>query len=129
MTYNKAYLQAIESKKDIEKFNLLVNFKKKYKEYRYLWHNQPKKCYEQSISSELLEHGYAPLSVDIETAAICDLACPFCYRESLATPDKIMSQALFENIVDQAVDMGVPSIKLNYRGEPLMHPKLYQMVE
>ena len=40
-----------------------------------------------------------------------------------------MSQNLFENIVDQAVDMGVPSIKLNYRGEPLMHPKLYKMIE
>ena len=129
MNHNKAYLNSLENDKNASPPELLVRFQKYYKEYRRLWTDQPKECYKQSVTSNLLDKGYRPLSIDIETAAVCDLACPFCYRESLATPDKTMNMELFKSIVDQAADLGVPSIKLNWRGEPLLHPKLYKMVE
>jgi len=130
MSYNKAYKFVTKINPSIDSSGLLYEFQNKYKNYRRRWHEQPKECINSlNFGSRLLESGNAPLCIDIETASVCDLACPFCYRESLATPDKIMSQNLFKNIVDQAVDMGVPSIKLNYRGEPLMHPKLYRMIE
>ena len=64
-----------------------------------------------------------PLCVDIETASICDLACPHCYREYLITPDKIMDEKLYKKIIDQISDLGIPSIKLNWRGEPLLNQK------
>ena len=57
-----------------------------------------------------------PLCVDIETASICDLGCPHCFRDYIMTPDKIMKQELFEKIIASVVRMEVPSIKLNWRG-------------
>ncbi len=128
MAHNKAYLSVLGRTK-VNPAELLSQFQESYTEYRNSWHNQPKECINNSSNSKPLKNNYIPLCIDIETASVCDLACPFCYRESLATPDKIMNLKLFKNIIDQAVDMGVPSIKLNYRGEPLMHPKLYRMVE
>ena len=64
-----------------------------------------------------------PLCVDIEVASICDLACPFCYREFVVTPDKIIDEKLCYNLIDQVADLGVPSMKFNWRGEPLLNPK------
>ncbi len=130
MTHNKAYQHVLEKDTGVDANELLNTFRNKYENYRHNWHAQPKECISNlNFGPELLKAGHYPLCIDIETAAICDLACPFCFRESLATPDKIISIKLFKKIVDQAVDMGVPSIKLNWRGEPLMHPKLYQMIE
>ena len=42
--------------------------------------------------SAFAEGGMQPLCVDIEVAAVCDLACPFCFRQYIATPDKIISE-------------------------------------
>ena len=39
-----------------------------------------------------------PLCLDIEIASICDLACGFCYREYLATPDKIIKPKIILQI-------------------------------
>ena len=129
MSDNKAYLNAIKSNNTTSPEEELIIFQKKYIAYRSSWYRQSQNCFDNAFyGPELLKHGYIPLCIDVETAAICDLACPFCYRESLATPDKIINEKLFKNIVDQAADMGVPSMKFNYRGEPLMHPKLHEMI-
>ena len=68
------------------------------------------------------------MCVDIEIAAICDLACPFCYRQYVATPDKIMDKKLAFKLIDQASEMNVPSMKFNWRGEPLLNPKIYDYI-
>ena len=131
MELNKAYLSNSNDDTDVSHLskNLLDVYKTRYLEYRRLWLDQPKECIEKGIyGQDMLEKGYAPLCIDIETASICDLACEFCYRESLATPDKIIDRNLFYQIVDQAVDMGVPSMKLNWRGEPLMNSRLPEMI-
>ena len=130
MSENKAYLHALSGHSSKDSVELLKSFKVRYAEYRRLWFDQSKECFSQEIFGPgLIDNGYTPLCIDIETASICDLACPFCYRESLATPDKIISEKLFRKIIDQASNIGVPSIKLNWRGEPLMHPKLPKMIE
>ena len=69
------------------------------------------------------------MSVDIEIAAICDLACPHCHREFLVTPDKIINFDLYKSIIDQAVKLNVPSVKLIWRGEPLLHPKVKELIQ
>ena len=71
----------------------------------------------------------APLCVDIEIASICDLACPYCFRSSVVTPDKVMPIEDYKRILDQVVELGCPSIKLNWRGEPLLNPKVYEMIK
>ena len=70
-----------------------------------------------------------PLSIDIETASVCDLACPHCSREYIITPDKIMDFDLYEKIIKEISKQNVPSIKLNWRGEPLLNPKIHELVD
>jgi MoaA/NifB/PqqE/SkfB family radical SAM enzyme len=129
MALNKAFLSIIKKNGKESHENLLDKYKLRYAEYRRLWNDQPEECIKKGIYGEdMLENNYVPLCIDIEVASICDLACPFCYRESLATPDKIIKRDLYFQIVDQAVEMGVPSLKLNWRGEPLMHNALPEMI-
>ena len=129
MHLNKAYL--------FNKFNddkknkiLLKNLKTKYLNYRNDWKNQPKRIILNKLSNkEIVSEKIFPLCVDIETAAVCDLACPHCYRQFVTTPDKIISEKLCYKIIDQAAEMKVPSIKFNWRGEPLLHPKLSDFIK
>ena len=70
-----------------------------------------------------------PLCVDIETASICDLACPHCFREYILTPDKIMDFEMYKRIIDEIILLDVPSIKLNWRGEPLLNSKIGEFIK
>jgi len=111
------------------KVNLLKKIKKDYIEYRENWINQPSKIIKQKISTDTYkDKKISPLCLDIETAAICDLACPFCFREFTATPDKIIDEKICYDLIDQAVALKIPSIKFNWRGEPLLHPKLPELI-
>ena len=118
MQFNKAYLFYLKENNinDIDK-KILNKYINSYKNYRNDWTNPIAR---KNISK--------PLSIDIETASICDLACPHCSREYIITPDKVMSEDLYKRIIQETVDMGVPSIKLNWRGEPLLNPKLSKMI-
>ena len=101
----------------------------RYRKYRRDWKAQPKNCINNKWSvEELKENKVLPLCVDIETAAICDLACPFCSRQYIATPDKLIDSDLCYEMIDQASSLGVPSIKFNLRGEPLLHPELPEFI-
>ena len=104
--------------------NALDYLKKEYVQYRKLWKYQP----EDNISKAKYLLDVPPLCVDIESAAICDLACPFCYRSFIATPDKIMDFDFGISLIDQISDLKVPSMKFNWRGEPLLHPKLEDLI-
>lgn len=126
MHLNKAYLSL--SKNTQNKEQLLSKLKKDYKIYRERWvnvHENYKNDQNFSSGNKLLP----PLSIDIETAAICDLACPHCSREYIITPDKIMKFELYKKIVDECVKLEVPSIKLNWRGEPLLNPKIDEFIK
>ena len=81
MTSNKAY-QYAKKKNNLDEKKLLKNFQDKYKKYRNEWANQPSECINNKyLGEDLKKHKRPPLCIDIETAAICDLACPFCFRE------------------------------------------------
>ena len=126
MHLNKAYLSL--SKNTQNKEQLLSKLKKDYKIYRERWvnvHENYKNDQNFSSGNKLLP----PLSIDIETAAICDLACPHCSREYIITPDKIMKFELYKKIVDECVKLEIPSIKLNWRGEPLLNPKIDEFIK
>tara|TARA_B100001027_G_scaffold215964_1_gene191089 strand:+ start:4522 stop:5856 length:1335 start_codon:yes stop_codon:yes gene_type:complete len=113
----KEYIKLNKVNEKNEYNNILNKFKNRYINYRNSW--------VKVLDNK--DRNY-PLSVDIEIAAICDLACPHCHREYLVTPDKIINEELYKNIVDQAVKIGVPSLKLIWRGEPLLHPKLKDLI-
>ena len=122
------YLKKNSNGKD---FNTLKKILiKQYLDYRNAWNNQPTiSIFKKLSSEEFKKNRIKPLCLDIETAAICDLACPFCFREYTATPDKIINEKVCYDLIDQAADMGIPSIKFNWRGEPLLHPKLPDFID
>lgn len=117
MQHNASYL--------INGSDNLQHYIQEFINYRREWKGQPKKIFENINYSSKTN----PLCVDIEVAAICDLACDFCFRETFATPDKIINDELCFNIIDQCAELRVPSIKFNWRGEPLMNPKLIDYIK
>ena len=126
MKANKAFTYFLEQKKNVSIPNSLNFFKERYLKYRINWTENAKSFYEKNkLSEEILP----PQCIDIETAAICDLACPHCFREHLITPDKIMSMKLYEKIMLQIKSLEIPSLKLNWRGEPLLNPNLIEMID
>jgi len=93
----------------------------RFREYRRQWYEYPLNF----IVGEF------PINLDIESTNACNLRCPFCavtfknwgpYRRGY------MELALFKRIIDEGVENGLCSVKLSLRGEPMLHPKLVEMV-
>lgn len=71
----------------------------------------------------------APLHVDIESTSICNMKCPMCYKFLMVKEQyRFIRYELFQSAVDECADMGVYSVRLSWRGEPLMHPRILDMV-
>lgn len=122
MMHNKAFLYHVKKNhietNSQEHLKLLENFRTRYINYRSDW-----------VNSLKVKNINRPLSIDVELASICDLACPHCSREYIVTPDKIMNMDLYKKIIDEISIMEVPSIKLNWRGEPLLHPNIFECID
>ncbi len=128
MNENKVFVFNKDKHKDQDVF--LNNLKQEYLNYRKNWDDQPAQAIKNKyLSKDLQKKSIGPLCLDIEVASICDLACPFCFREFEATPDKIIDEQLCYKLIDQAAEMKIPSIKFNWRGEPLLHPKLPEFIK
>ena len=130
MSKNLAYISFLNKNftKDADK-KILISFIDKYNDYRNKWLSQPKIVYNEGYKKYLEnKKKIFPLCVDIEIASICDLACPHCFREYIITPDKIMDEKLYYSIIDKISELGVPSVKLNWRGEPLLHPNINKLI-
>ena len=130
MPMNKAYVYSSVNKNKIESKKLLDQFNSDYIEYRKKWKNQPIAAFEKKLhGKKFKQKNFSPLCFDIEVASICDLACAFCYRQYVSTPDKIMKKELAFKLIDQASKMAIPSMKFNWRGEPLLNPRLPEIVD
>jgi len=111
------------------------SFLKKFIGYREAWNKQPQEIIDEFKKSNYenvnykLSNSYKPLCIDLELASICDLACPHCFREYLATPDKVMNIEFAKKIILDAVSNDIPSIKFNWRGEPLLNSNLGKLVK
>lgn len=115
---NKTYHEVVYST------NWEKNKSKEYFVYRQKWTEYPKNKYISEF----------PLHLDIETTNVCNLKCPMCPRTILLDKKEFSSQGYmsrdeYKNIIDQAVENGVYSIKLNYLGEPLLHKDVVWQVE
>ena len=130
MNKNKVfkYRKKLSNGKSDEDF--LEELKSRYLEYRENWRLQPKKSFKQKLYGKKFKDAKNnPLCIDIEVASVCDLACPHCYRQYISTPDKIMDPELAFKLIDQASELKVPSMKFNWRGEPLLNPKLPEIID
>jgi MoaA/NifB/PqqE/SkfB family radical SAM enzyme len=109
----------------------------RYQAYRREWDRR-------EAESDPADH---PVHVDLESVAVCDLRCGsseedpqgFCQiwtHEHIRTRGfdehtyqrGYMDPVLYGRLIQQCADLGVSSIKLNYRGEPSLHPRLVSFV-
>lgn len=75
--------------------------------------------------------GRFPVHVDLELAGKCQLACTMCpYGTGEWGTDRqgMMPYSLAVKALVQAQDGGASSVKLNFRGEPGLHPRLIDAV-
>jgi MoaA/NifB/PqqE/SkfB family radical SAM enzyme len=126
MSHNLAYKLSLENTTHLDDREHLEHLTSVYKLYRSLWRHQCE-IFTDDIKPNAT-NSLRLLCVDIETASICDLACPHCYRQYEATPDKVINFDLAISIIDQAAEMSVPSIKFNWRGEPLLNKDLPDLI-
>ncbi len=66
-----------------------------------------------------------PVDVSLELSSACNQACVYCYHAdpgNLPFDRKIMPMQTALTIIEQAAEIGVNSIKFNYRGESTLHP-------
>lgn len=66
-----------------------------------------------------------PVDVSLELVAACTNSCGYCYfgdRKNLPFKQGLMKPELAFKILDDAEQIGVNSLKFNYRGESTMHP-------
>lgn len=67
----------------------------------------------------------SPVDVSLELSSYCNNACNYCYhsdRKNLPFKKGFMSYELAEKVILEAEQLGVHSLKFNYRGEATMNP-------
>ncbi len=69
-----------------------------------------------------------PPTVYVELTDVCNLNCVMCDRDGMTRKSGFMSMELFKRIVDNAVEIKVPVLKLNRFGESMLHPRLMEMI-
>lgn len=73
-----------------------------------------------------------PLNLDLELSSTCNLRCSFCklgdpgYRRSHRV--RFMDTELAIRLIHEAAGIGIPAIKLNFRGESLLHPEFSKII-
>lgn len=71
-----------------------------------------------------------PIHIDLEFSSICNLKCPMCPQTILPKDQKqFIDIKLAKRIIDEAHDIGVMSVKLNWRGEATLHPQFTEIAE
>jgi len=91
-----------------------------YKEYRRCWIENPAQFVVRDF----------PMHLDIESTNRCNLRCTFCDKLPLLSKDQMgdMDMRLYRKILDEAAEGKLWGVKLSYRGEPLLHPHVAEMV-
>ena len=92
----------------------------RYREYRRRWMENPRNFVVEDF----------PIHLDIEPTNRCNLKCTFCDKLPYLRSDEFgfMDFKLFARIIDEGTQRYLCGLKLSYRGEPLLHPRLSDMV-
>lgn len=91
-----------------------------YKEYRRVWLENPKNFILRDF----------PVHLDIEATSKCNLKCTFCDKLPLLSREQLgnIDFNLYKRIIDEGKEHKLCGVKLSYRGEPLLHPNIAEMV-
>jgi len=67
----------------------------------------------------------SPVDVSLELSSVCNMSCGYCYhadQSKLPFTKGLMDKNMAKLIISEAADLGVSSLKFNYRGEATLHP-------
>lgn len=70
-----------------------------------------------------------PTCLYVETTNLCDAQCIICSHPLMERTKSIMDMKLYERIIDQAVEFGVPRAQLNATGEPLLDKHIFDRIK
>lgn len=75
-------------------------------------------------------YGYPlrPFGVLIETTNNCNFQCSFCARHRLIRKLGFMDFNLYKHIIDCLVKAKISTVRLQFFGEPLLHPQIVEMI-
>lgn len=71
---------------------------------------------------------FLPTVYFVEPTNECNLNCVICPNSKLCNNKLYMDFNLFKKLIDE-IGQSAKLIKLNYRGEPLLHPKICEMIQ
>jgi len=91
-----------------------------YLKYRRYWMELPEKFILRDF----------PMHLDIEASSMCNLRCTFCDKLPVLKKNQLgrMDIGLYRKIIDESAGYKLWGVKLSYRGEPLLHPGISDMV-
>lgn len=72
-----------------------------------------------------------PLHVDFEVSALCNMACPMCFRQHADYDPSafgLMDIDIYRKGIDECAAFGLYSIRLSWRGECTTHPQLPDII-
>lgn len=69
-----------------------------------------------------------PKRVVVEPTNACNLACAYCGNKDMLRPRTFLDMGLYERLLDEMVELGIPRITLHTIGEPTLHPRIGDMV-
>lgn len=69
-----------------------------------------------------------PKRVIVEPTNACNLKCAYCGNKDMLRPRTNLDIGLYEKLLDQMVELGIPRITLHTVGEPTLHPRIADMV-
>jgi len=98
---------------------------------RWLFDKSPQKIKRVSIKAVYLKKLLTlkgPRIIFIEPTNYCNYKCTICPITSMKRKKGFMNLDLFKKIVDEASNIGIKRINLQMYGEPLLHPKLLEMI-
>lgn len=88
-------------------------------------HKQYREAWEKGKQGMLPD---IPLNIDIELSTYCNMTCKMCPQSKIKKRN-FMDIHLAKKIIIEAEKIGVPSIKLNWRGESTLHPQFREICE
>ena len=79
------------------------------------------------------KEGNLMLMLDTETSNICNLNCPYCYRDEYSKKHVVLNNELSikqrKKLIDEAKQLGCKAIKIVGAGEPLADPQFFEQIE
>jgi len=75
--------------------------------------------------------GNSMLLLDMETSNVCNLRCPYCYRDVYGGKQKLDFEMTIEerrSVIDQAKELGCRTMKIAGAGEPLLDPLFWEQI-